>query len=407
VNAGALAWVASIPAGGNTLAAVDIAAGPTSDVLLADVAQGSTLEQRRWSKSGAALSVHQDPAGAYAGPMIPSTLIVDSNNQVFYGVMLTGLPQGAKLGAKLMFNLLTPAGAPVFSESTTNALPSASGAAVVNLFHAAFDVTGGLHAALAVPAKAPQYFSSGVYCYAADGSSVVVSASNAVAPLAATDAIWITQANDLWAARTVSATTDFGCGAPLAVPAAGGIALVRFNGDGGCISNALLALPNAAVQERAFRLAADGSLLFAVVYSGTIDFGGGPLHSSGTTSLAVARFDANGTFLAAKTFGGAGSSFAGVSVAGNAGAIVVKSGFGGTVDLGGGPLPSTGDTFVAAFDTQLASKWTRVVSVGTTSVLMTTAAPCGVALATNGAAVDLGTGRLSDGQSIGVAALGW
>jgi hypothetical protein len=306
-----------------------------------------------------------------------------------------------------MFNLLTPAGAPVFSVPIKSSLPSSSGAAAVNLFHAGFDSTGSLHAALTVPAAAPQYFSSGVYCYAAAGPDEGVAAVNAVSPLGVTDAVWITQANELWVAQTVSTPTRFGCGAPLAVPAAGGTAIVRFDGSGTCISNALLALPSAAVKERAFRLAADGSLLFAVVYSGTIDFGGGPLQSTGTSSLAVARFDANGTYLGAKSYGGASSTFTRATVSGNAtGAIVVQSGFGGTVDLGAGALSPAGDTFIAAFDTNLALKWARVVNVGA-SALTTTAAPCGVALATNGTAVDLGTGHLSDGQSIGVATLGW
>src|SRR6202035_5225055 len=104
----------------------------------------------------------------------------------------------------------------------------------------------------------------------------------------------------------------------------------------GCIWNKFLALPTAAVKATNFRLGADGSMLAAVVYSGTIDFGGGPLTSSGTSSLAVGRFDGNGNLPWAKNFGGAGASFKLGSVGANAtGDMILTSGYTGSVNLGG------------------------------------------------------------------------
>jgi hypothetical protein len=296
----------------------------------------------------------------------------------------------------------------VFVSQSTGTAPATSGAPVVNVFHGGFDGSGSVHAPLAIPASAPQYFGSGVYCYSGSGSFEGLSAANAVSPLAADDSIWVTAQNNLWVARTVATTTDFGCGSPLTVPAAGGTALVEFSGGGSCMSNALLNLPIAAVKQRLFRQGADGSLLFAVVYDGSIDFGGGALQSTGTSSLALARFDATGRLLASRTFGGSGSSFQLGSLAGNAaGTIILSSGFSGAVDLGGGPLPATGDTVLAAFDPTLqTTKWTRVVSVGGQGSLLATASPCGLYLATTSATLDLGTGPLSNGSSIGIAALG-
>jgi hypothetical protein len=403
-TSGALAWTAFVP--GSSTGIVDVAAGPTSDVVLADLAGGNTLEQRRWSKTGAVVSTHQDPAGAYAGPMFPSTLAINPQNDAFYGLMLTGMPMsGGATGAKLTFTLLTPAGTTSFVVPTTKTITASGGSPAVTLFHAGFDSGGGLHAPLTVPAASAQYFGTGVYCYGSNGSFAGASAANAIDPLSSQDSVWVSTANNLWVARTVTATTDFGCGTPLTVPSGGGTALVMFNGGGGCISNALLALPTAAVKERAFRIGEDGSLLLAVIYSGTIDFGGGSMTSTGSSSLAVARFDAMGKLVLAKSFGSAGASFHSVSIAGSStGTIALVGGFSGSVDLGGGALPQTGDTFVASLDTTLHAKWSKVVTVGQ-GALVATAGPCGLILATTSSTVDLGTGPLSNGAGIGVAAL--
>jgi hypothetical protein len=188
--------------------------------------------------------------------------------------------------------------------------------------------------------------------------------------------------------------------------------LGKFNGGGGCLWTKLLALPTAAIKQRAFRQGEDGSLSLAVVYSGTIDFGGGPLESSGTSSLALARFDSAGTLLWTKNFGGAGSSFNLGSLDTNAaGVCILTAQYGGSVDLGGGLLPTSADTFLAVFDPAGTLKWSKVVTVGTSGQLLAAVGPCGLVLTTDSPAVDLGTGPLSTGSgtssaTIGVAALG-
>ncbi len=211
--------------------------------------------------------------------------------------------------------------------------------------------------------------------------------------------------------KGLTASTNLGCATPLTVPAAGGVALAKFTGAGACVWNKLLALPTGAVKAQNFRLGADGSMLAAVVYSGSIDFGGGNLTSSGTTSLALAEFDSNGTLQWTKNFGVAGSSFTIGSVGANAsGSVILSAGYAGSVNLGAGALPANNDTFLALFDSGGNLKWSKTVTMGTQGALLAFAAKCGLVLATNSPTVDLGTGPLSMVQgsvdSIGVAALG-
>ena len=175
--------------------------------------------------------------------------------------------------------------------------------------------------------------------------------------------------------------------------------------------NELLNLPTAAIKAHDFRLGADGSLLASVLYSGTIGFGGATFTSVGTNALAVARFDSSGNLQWSNSFGGAGSSFTLGSFSGNsAGSMVLTAGYAGTVDLGGGNLPTSDDTLLAVFDSTGTLQWSKTVTVGAQGTLRAAAGSCGLVLATDSPSVDLGTGPLSTVTngiaSIGVAALG-
>jgi hypothetical protein len=402
-----LAWTASIAATASVLALTDIAAGPTNDVVVAD-RSGANYEQRRWSSAGAFVGLHQDPIGAYAGALWTSNLVVDAQNDAFYGMLLTGLPMGEKSGARLVFNRLSPAGTQLWSLSSTNAISTSSGPPRVNVFNAGVDSGGNLHGALAT--GSPSIFASGVYCYSPSGSDLGISAQSAVTGLTAHDVVWPNQIMGLTLTRPLTESTNLGCG-HLTVPAAGGMALAAFDGSGGCVWSKLLALPKAAVKSYAFRLGADGSLALAVVYTGTIDFGGGAVTSTGTSSLGVARFGSAGQLLWAKSFGGAGSRFKLGSLGVNAsGTLIVTGGYAGPIDLGGGPLAASDDTFLAVFDTAGKLRWNRTVTVGSSGQLIAAAGPCALVLATNSPSVDLGGGPLSTVQpgqpaSVGVAAL--
>ena len=402
-----LAWSGSIPVTQASLTLVDVQTGPTDDVVVADQAGSSLFEQRRWSSAGAFLGVHQDQSGALAGPLFTSGLYVSPNNDAFYGLLLTQ-PQGANTATRLMLNDVSPAGSLVFSRTTDGTLPASSGPPSIVYFVASGDSGGGLHAPFLM--GTPQYIPDGVYCYGSDGSFSGISGANVVSMLAPGDLLWVTQPNDLALLKPLSSSTDLGCGT-LTVPPGGGLALAGFNTGGGCTWSKLLAVPTAAIQGKSFRLGADGALLVTVVYSGTIDFGGGPLTSAGQSALAVARFDAKGSLLWAESFGGPGSSFTVGSIGGNAaGLTIFTAGYAGTVALGGSALPATDDTLLAVLDASGNVKWKRTVSVGAQGSLLAAAGNCGLSLATNSPTVDLGTGPLSIVQggvaTIGVAALG-
>jgi hypothetical protein len=98
-------------------------------------------------------------------------------------------------------------------------------------------------------------------------------------------------------------------------------------------------------------VAADRSnnIVFTGNFTGTVDFGGGPLTSSGF-DLFMVKFDASGNHLRSQQF--AGSLGAGPAAADGSGNVFITGGFSDTVDFGGGPLTSAGggDVFVAMFD---------------------------------------------------------
>jgi hypothetical protein len=409
VAPGTVAWTASIPAATTSLVPMDIVAGATNDVVVSDINNASTFEQYRWNSSGALLSGHQDAKGAYAGTLFPSNLVLDSQNDIFYGLLRTGLPQGSNSGASVTFARLAPDGTTVFTDTDTNALLTASGQPSVAVFQAGGDNSGNLHTTLTM--GIPQYFQPAVYCWGGNGSDLGPSAQTLAASLTASDFLWPSLDGNLYLAQHLSASTNLGCGS-LAVPTSGATVLGKFSGGGSCLWTKLLMLPTAAIQQRAFRQGADGSLAFAVVYSGTIDIDGISLVSSGTNSLALARFDSTGTLLWTKNFGGAGSTFLLGSMDTNAnGVSILTAGYKGNVDLGGGMLSASGDTFLAVFDSDGTLKWSKVVTVGSSGQLLAAVGSCGLVVATNSPTVDLGTGPLSTAMpsssaTIGVAALG-
>jgi hypothetical protein len=212
-------------------------------------------------------------------------------------------------------------------------LPTASGQPSVLAFQAGGDTSGNLHSTLTM--GVPQYFRPAVY-WGATGANLGPSAQTLAAGLTSSDFLWPSLDANLYLAQHLTVSTNLGCGS-IAVPTGGATVLGKFSGGGNCIWTKLLTLPTAAIQQRAFRQGADGSLSFAVVYSGTINFGGGALVSSGTNSLALAHFDSAGNLLWTRNFGGVGSSFLLGSLDTNAdGAGILTAGYQGSVGLGGG-----------------------------------------------------------------------
>lgn len=110
-------------------------------------------------------------------------------------------------------------------------------------------------------------------------------------------------------------------------------------------------------------IAVDGldNVLVVGTLWGSLDFGDGPIQSAGDGDVLVAKFDSAGNYLWAKSFGDVGSQRGNGIAVDNAGNIVVTGAFSGSVDFGGGPLTSAGDSdvFIVKFDTDGEWVWNR------------------------------------------------
>jgi hypothetical protein len=95
-----------------------------------------------------------------------------------------------------------------------------------------------------------------------------------------------------------------------------------------------------------------GDVFVSGVFSNTVDFGGGAFVSAGATDIVIAKYSAiDGTHLWSKRVGGSGSDSAYSMVVDPNGDTVMVGAFSGTVDFGGGPLTSVGasDIFVVKY----------------------------------------------------------
>lgn len=148
--------------------------------------------------------------------------------------------------------------------------------------------------------------------------------------------------------------------------------------------------------------ALDGtSIVLAGSFSGTIDFGLGPMTSGAPTSTFVVVLDQAGMPRWNRAYGAGRTGGAGVAVDG-VGGLYVVGGFGGDIDFGGGALSSSGpapDVFVAALDLATgAHRWSRIYGDADTQVATAVAAGSGGRLIVTGGlagTVDFGGGPLT------------
>lgn len=113
------------------------------------------------------------------------------------------------------------------------------------------------------------------------------------------------------------------------------------------------------VHARAVRVHADGSIYLAAEIKKTVDFGGGPLISAGSSDIAFVKFDAGGGHLWSKSFGGEFEDSVSRVALDASGAMVAVGEFTRPVDFGGGKLVSRGnvDAFVVKFDPSGGHLW--------------------------------------------------
>jgi hypothetical protein len=120
--------------------------------------------------------------------------------------------------------------------------------------------------------------------------------------------------------------------------------------------------------------AADDGVVVTGSFDGTIDFGDGPLTAlDGNDDIFVAKLDASGAALWSKRFGGTSSDRSLAVTVAPDGRIAVGGSFSGTVDFGAGPVMSNfiDDAFVLVLDAAGEPLWS--VTFGGTSFDETTA----------------------------------
>jgi len=108
-------------------------------------------------------------------------------------------------------------------------------------------------------------------------------------------------------------------------------------------------------------LDASGNVIVSGPFFGTANFGGVNLVSAGAADVFLAKYDASGAHLWSKRFGGTSQEQSIVLAVDGSGSIVVTGLFAGTVDFGGGPLVSAGssDIFLVKYDASGAHLWSR------------------------------------------------
>ncbi|WP_153821322.1 hypothetical protein [Polyangium spumosum] len=145
-------------------------------------------------------------------------------------------------------------------------------------------------------------------------------------------------------------TVDLG-GGPLASTGSSDILLAKFGADG--THKWSKRFGDASSQDgNGVAIDAAGMIYLAGMVIGAIDLGGGALTSEGSSDALVAKFDPEGNLVWAKLFGDTSSQSATSVALTQAGQVVVAGKFSGTINLGGAALtaPTDGDLFVARLD---------------------------------------------------------
>jgi hypothetical protein len=104
-----------------------------------------------------------------------------------------------------------------------------------------------------------------------------------------------------------------------------------------------------------------GNVYVTGVFAATVDFGGGPLTSAGGFDVFLAKYTTNGAYAWATRMGGTSVDNAmGIAVDGSGNPIVTGY-FSGTANFGGGNLVSTGanDVFVVKYSAAGAHQWSK------------------------------------------------
>ena len=150
-------------------------------------------------------------------------------------------------------------------------------------------------------------------------------------------------------------TIDLGDG-PLTVPADGNNAIVaRFDTDGALVYARLMDRLGGAGNDWAesgpIVAGRNGEVYLSATFGGTVDLGNGPLTATPGGSMYVAKLDPAGNTLWSRAFGD--QAYASGMALSRDGRLVLGGGIDGSIDLGGGPLvndDTNTDIFIGALE---------------------------------------------------------
>lgn len=145
-------------------------------------------------------------------------------------------------------------------------------------------------------------------------------------------------------------TIDFGNG-PMTGNGGNDVFLARIASDGSPIWSKSFG-DIGEQSARAIATDASGNVLLAGAFLGNLDLGGGALSSMGSEDIFVAKFNAMGDHLWSKSFGDASQQVPRAIAVDTKGRVFITGSVAGSADFGGGPLTSAGltDAFLAEFD---------------------------------------------------------
>ncbi|MBI4703542.1 MAG: hypothetical protein HY744_20720 [Deltaproteobacteria bacterium] len=154
-------------------------------------------------------------------------------------------------------------------------------------------------------------------------------------------------------------TINFG-GGPLSSAGSWDMYLVKFDGGGNHLWSQRF---GAGADDYFYQITIDSqdNVIATGYFQGTVNFGGGPLTSAGVHDIAVAKFDKNGTHVWSQRFGGASYDYVYDVETDSADGVVITGHFQSTVNFGGGPLVSAGDydAFLVKLDKNGTHVWSQ------------------------------------------------
>ncbi len=154
-------------------------------------------------------------------------------------------------------------------------------------------------------------------------------------------------------------------------------------------------------------VAPSGAATMFGYFTSTTNAGGGDLTSAGAHDLVVAQLDAAGAHVWSKRFGDSADQFARALAVGPSGELVLAGNLFGTVDFGGGALPSTGsrDAFLVKLDAAGNHQWSERFGDGNEQSLDAVAVAANGDVITAGdfgGSIDLGGGALTSAGSLDI-----